>query len=234
MIYNSLLSMAKIKTKEEIKNIKKACRITDSIFKKMMKNFNFKNESDIAGFIKKEIKKRELRQSFKPIVASGKSASNPHYQENNKKLSRGFCVIDFGVKYSGYCSDMTRTVFIGKPTKKERQIYNMILKSQTSAIKKLKPGVSCKTIANEARKHLKRYNKKMIHSTGHGLGKRIHEKPYISIKSNENLDKGMVFTIEPGIYLKNYGIRIEDTILLKQKPVILTKSEKRLINHEVQ
>jgi Xaa-Pro aminopeptidase len=74
----------------------------------------------------------------------------------------------------------------------------------------------------------------MIHSTGHGLGKRIHEKPHISIKSNENLDKGMVFTIEPGMYLKSYGIRIEDTILLRQKPIILTKSEKRLINHEIQ
>ncbi len=226
--------MAKIKTKEEIKNIKKACIITDSIFKKMIKNFNFKNESDIAGFIKQEIKKRKLKQSFKPIVASGKSASNPHYEENNKDLSRGFCVIDFGVKYNGYCSDMTRTIFIGKPSKKEKQLYNMVLKSQTSAIKKLKPGVLCKDIANEARKHLKRYNKKMIHSTGHGLGKRIHEKPYISIKSNEKLDKGMAFTIEPGIYLRNYGIRIEDTILLRQKPIILTKSEKRLMNYEIQ
>ena len=158
----------------------------------------------------------------------------PHYKKNNKKLKKGFCVIDFGVKYNGYCSDMTRTIFIGRPSKKDINFYNMVLKSQTRAIKRLKPGVCCKTIAKEARKHLGKHQKKMIHSIGHGLGKKIHEKPYIRIKSNEKLDKGMMFTIEPGIYLKNYGIRIEDTIILKNKPIILTKSEKRLITHEIQ
>lgn len=232
--------MAQIKIKEEIENIKKACRETDAIFKNILKFLPRSDlgkthkitEVELRDFILFEIKKRGLRPSFPPIVTSGRNAGNDiHPQPTDKKLS-GFVIIDLGVKVNGYCSDMTRTIFVGNPTIEQKKIYDLVLQSELAGIGEVKSGVYAYTIDESCRKALGRYAKYFIHMTGHGVGKLIHENPRIYFKITKPiLDDNMVITVEPGVYIKNkLGIRIEDTILVTKKgSTILTKSPKELI-----
>ena len=120
---------------------------------------------------------------------------------------------------------MTRTIYIGVPSKKERERYNLVLKTQKEIIKNIKNNVSCSKLHILSEKMLKQ---KMIHALGHGIGINVHESPSINSKSEDKLKEGMVIAIEPGIY-KKQGIRIEDTILIKNHPIILTKTQKTLI-----
>lgn len=217
------------KSKKEIDLIEKACRITDDIFKDLIKNFNFKTEKDVVSFIRRKTMEKNCKVAFRPIVASGKNASNPHHTATDKKLRR-FIVIDFGVKYKDFCSDLSRTVFVGKPKKEHIKFYNLVLNIQKSAIKKIKKNTGCKEIYNYAMKKFGKHKKYFIHGLGHGIGKKVHEKPVIGKKGKGVFQKNMVFTIEPGIYIKNrFGIRIEDTFVLRKKPESLTKSTKRLL-----
>lgn len=220
-----------IKTKKEVKKIKQACKITDNILKKCFKDFRFKKESEIAAFLEYETKKCGCELAFRPIVASGSNASQPHYTSGNVKLKKGFCVIDFGVRYKGYCSDITRTVFIGKPLKKDLYLYNFLLNIQKNAISLVKTNSKCKDLYNKTKKELGKYSKYFIHGLGHGIGVKLHELPNLTEKSKDKFKKNMVFTIEPGIYFsKKLGIRIEDDILLtKNRPVILSKTPKKLM-----
>ncbi len=126
--------MAIIKTKKEIALITEACKITDAIFKKMIGDFKFTTEQELADFIKKEIKERKLRPSFPPIVAAGKNASEPHHVPRPSVL-KGFIVIDFGVVYKKYMSDMTRTIYVGTPSKKEREMYKLVLMAEEKGIR---------------------------------------------------------------------------------------------------
>ncbi|MEY2671773.1 MAG: hypothetical protein RL687_190 [Candidatus Parcubacteria bacterium] len=235
--------MAQVKTKEEIENIKKACLETDAIFKNILKFLKSNTsprtglglevkEVELRDFILGEIKRRGLKPSFPPIVTSGKNAGNDiHPKPTDKKLS-GFVIIDLGVKVNGYCSDMTRTIFVGNPNDEQRKIYDLVLESEMSGIREVKSGVHAYRVDEVCRKALGRYAKYFIHMTGHGVGKLIHENPKIYFKITKPiLAEGMVITVEPGIYIKNkLGIRIEDTILVTKKgSVILTKSSKNLI-----
>ncbi len=222
--------MAMIKTKEEIEKIKIACKITDSIFNKIIKNFNFKTELELSNFIYKEIKKRKCHPSFDVIVASGSNASSPHHKPTNKKLE-GFTVIDFGVIYKKYMSDMTRTIYIGNPTKDKIRLYNLLLQCQKIGIKCAVSPIKCKQIDFMSREYLKEYKKYFIHGLGHGVGTKIHEPPRLNKKSRYYLKENMIITIEPGIYIKNkLGIRIEDTCLIKKKECYpLTKSTKNFL-----
>ena len=228
--------MAQIKTKEEIDNIKKACKETDTIFKNILKIkkevFIKMTEVELRDFILLEIKKRGLKPSFPPIVTSGKNAGNDiHPQPTDKKLS-GFVIIDLGVRVNGYCSDMTRTIFVGNPTIEQKKIYDLVLQSEVVGINGVKSGVYAYTIDESCRKELGRYAKYFIHMTGHGVGKLIHENPRIYFKITKPiLSENMIITVEPGVYIKNkLGIRIEDTILVTKKGSnILTKSQKELI-----
>ena len=143
-------------------------------------------------------------------------------------------MIDFGVRYEGYCCDETRTIYLGKPNKKDIELYNLILKIQETAIKNLKLGIECSKFSKKHVDLFKGYRKYFIHALGHGVGKRIHQGPRISEKSKDNFEKNTIIAIEPGLYFKNkYGIRIEDTILIKDKPIILTKTGKKLISIEI-
>ncbi len=226
-------SVTAIKVREEIIALKKAAKLTDNIFDKIIKNWKeFNTEKDIETFILKKISNLGLRPSFPPIVASGKHACNPHAVPRNKKLERGFCVIDMGLIFNEYCSDMTRTVFIGKPKQKEIELYEKVLEAQIKTIAKVKIGMQTKTLDRYSRKILgKELSKQFIHGLGHGVGTQVHEWPFINSKTNAKLLENMVFTIEPGVYVKKgYGIRIEDTILLTKKgPETLNKSSKKLI-----
>jgi pyruvate ferredoxin oxidoreductase beta subunit len=212
----------------KLSSIKEACKITDQIYSKLIKNFNkFNSEKDVAKFVLKETKKRGLRPAFKPIIATGKNAAEIHHKHTNDWY-KGFCVIDIGVRVNGYCSDMSRTVYIGKPNKREKQLYKLVLNAQQKSIKKVKPNAICKKIAEYNRKLLGKHKHQMPHGLGHGVGKHIHMKPKISIKSKDILKKGDAITIEPGIYHKGkFGIRIEDTMVVGGST--LTKSSRRLI-----
>jgi len=215
----------------KIECIRKACEITDEIFSLIIKNIkSMKTEKDIDNFIRREARKRKLRISFPPVVASASNAAEIHHKPKKTKLKKGFLVLDFGVKYKGYCSDMTRTVYIGKASAKEKKIYNRLLSIQKSAVKKAKAGAECFAIDIFVRKKLRELREYFLHSLGHGVGKKIHEKPNLSPKTCDILKNGDIITIEPGIYLKKkFGIRIEDSILVGKKPETLTKSKKRLI-----
>ena len=154
----------------------------------------------------------------------------PHYEPRNTKLKKGFCMIDFGVKYKGYCTDITRTVYLGSPCDKEKQVYNFLLDIQNGIIKEIKINDSCSKIYGNCLKSMKNYSKYFIHGLGHGIGVEIHELPNLTLNSKDKITENMVFTIEPGIYIpKLFGIRIEDTTLMKKKPLVLTKVTKDLL-----
>ncbi|MBI2654619.1 aminopeptidase P family protein [Candidatus Woesearchaeota archaeon] len=225
------IKLRQIKTEKEIKLIKKSCSYADKILQKLIKNFkHFETESEAAAFLEHEARKNGLELAFSPIVASGSNGSMPHHEPSNGKIKHGFCVIDFGVKYKGYCSDITRTIYIGKPTQKEKEIYNMLLNIQKNAINQAKQNKKCSKLYEYVVKNLGKYKNSFIHGLGHGLGVEIHEMPNLTLNSKDKIKDSMVFTIEPGIYFpRKFGIRIEDTVLLRQKPILLTKTSKDLL-----
>ena len=220
------------KNKTEIANIEKACFVTDEIFKTIISNFSFTTERELALFIRREIKNRGLREAFPPIVTSGSRAGDSiHPKPTNEKLER-FVIIDFGVRINGYCSDMTRTIFVGKPKENDKKLYKLIFESKKAGGKNVKINVQCAIADNAARKSLGLYKKYFIHTLGHGVGKRIHKKPRIYFKREEDIFlENMIITIEPGIYIpKKLGIRIEDTYLIEKKGIrVLTHSPQNLI-----
>ena len=220
---------------DKYQSIKRACEINDAIFREIIKKFNFRTEKELANFILKKLKEFKLSKSFDPIVANNNSVIHP--KPRNKKFERGFCIIDFGSRYKGFCSDITRTVFLGKANKRERDLYNLVLSCQKGCIRKVDTGVRCKDLYYYAVKLLGKRSKFFTHSLGHGVGKKIHIRPKLGPKSSEVLRKGDIITIEPGIYIKRkgkeLGIRIEDTLQVGNKVEILTKSPKRLIEIKI-
>ncbi len=225
------LKLRQIKTDKEMRIIKKAFNYGDKILKKAINNFrDFKTESGVSSFLEYETKKLGFDVSFPPIAASGKNASMPHHEPENIKLNNGFCVIDFGIKYKGYCTDCTRTVYIGKPNNKEMEVYNFLLNIQKNIISNIKINENCGKINENCVKSLGKYSKYFIHGLGHGIGVEIHELPNLSLGSKDKIIGNMTFTIEPGIYIpRKLGIRIEDSILMKKKACVLTTVSKDLL-----
>jgi len=159
--------------------------------------------------------------SFETIVASGVRSALPHGRATMAKLpKRGFVTLDFGVVLEGYCSDMTRTVHLGKANQHEWDVYHSVLEAQQAAVAAVAPGITCGEVDEAARSVLRkaRLDKRFIHSTGHGVGLEIHEGPRIAAKQVQVLEPGMVITIEPGVYLPGeFGVRIEDMVLVTAK-----------------
>ncbi|MBR9691730.1 M24 family metallopeptidase [Candidatus Woesearchaeota archaeon] len=218
----------------EIKYIARACSIADKILKQLIKELKqrkFKTELDIYNFLKQKTKENKCKLAFKPVVAMGKNAAEIHHKASNSRLKKGFLVIDFGVKYKDYCSDCTRTFYLyGKPSAEEKELYNLVLEAQTTALNHARPGVAAADIDLIARAALWKHFKNFVHGTGHGVGRKIHQGPNLKPKGKLKLKENQAITIEPGLYFKNkLGIRIEDTIIVKESPVILTKISKKLI-----
>lgn len=215
-----------------IANTKKACAIADEIIGMCIRDVRqFRTELDIARFLLSEARKRRCRAAFPPIVASGKNAFEIHHKPGRSRIGKGFLVIDFGVRVNGDCSDMTRTVYVGKPSKKEAEAYNAVLRAQEKGIRIAKAGAECFDVDYAVRKSLGVLRQYFAHSLGHGVGKKVHQKPGLGPKSVEVLKAGDIVTIEPGIYIRGrLGIRIEDTIVVGKKCGIpLTKTSKKLI-----
>jgi len=172
--------------------------------------------------------------SFDTIVAAGPRSALPHGRASAQELPRrGFLTLDFGVILKGYCSDMTRTVFFGKPKPSERQAYQAVLEAQEAAVAAVMPGAGCNEVDEAARGVLRREGlaAAFSHSTGHGLGLEIHEPPRIGAGQNAKLLSGMVVTIEPGVYLPGkFGVRIEDMVhVTRAGSQVLTPALKALI-----
>ncbi len=221
----------RIKDEEEITNIKKACEITDQCFT-FLKNYIKigMTEREIAYRIEEFfIKNGAEGLAFNPIVASGTNSSMPHSIVSDKKIEEGdILLIDLGCKYKGYCSDMTRTIFVGKVDDTIKNIYDMVLGVQEQAISQMKDGANIKNITKVAEQELKINRFDLIHALGHGVGLDIHEAPVLTSKYDNLLKENMVIAIEPGVYVpKSFGIRIEDTVLITKNGCInLTNSEK--------
>jgi Xaa-Pro aminopeptidase len=172
--------------------------------------------------------------SFETIVASGARSALPHGRATSAQLPRrGFLTMDFGVILKGYCSDMTRTVFLGKPRIEERNTYQVVLEAQEAGVAAVASGASCGDVDEAARSVLRRAGlaEAFTHSTGHGVGLEIHESPRIGAGQTTRLLAGMVITIEPGVYLAgNFGIRIEDMVAVTRTGgQVLTPAPKALI-----
>lgn len=225
----------KIKDKSEIKIIKKAAEITDKTFEEILKIIK-------PGLTEKFIQRKivEIMEnlgvegvSFEPIVAAGKGSAEPHYFASGKKIKSGeILLIDMGVKYKGYCSDFTRTVFVGKAPPRFKKLYSIVLETQEEAIKNAKVGYSVKKLHQDSVLNFKKYkeDKYFIHSLGHNVGVDIHEFPILGAGGKGKFENGMVFTIEPGLYHKNFGgIRIEDLCLMNENCEVLSKFPKKLI-----
>jgi Xaa-Pro aminopeptidase len=226
-----LYELREQKTDEEIEIIKEGCRISDEILNLCFSNFKkFKTESDVKTFLEIETKKRNCELAFPTIVASGRHSTMAHHDTTNTKLGKGFCIIDFGIRHKNYCTDTTRTVYLGKPSKKERGMYELVLKVQEEAIKRVKLNLRCSELFSGVKKGLGKYARFFTHGLGHGFGIKVHEFPDLIEKTDHRVREGAVFTIEPGVYLKDFGIRIEDDILvLGGKTRVLTRVRKDLL-----
>lgn len=219
------------KTKEEIDALQEAARIGDHLFTDLCQELQtsrqkFKTEKDIALYIEHQAKKYNTTVSFETIVASGKNAAMPHYVPQDLALQRGFCVLDFGVRYKNYISDISRTIFFGIPTPQEKVTYKKVLDANVRGIAAAQIGKKASDIDKISRKTFN-----YPHSLGHGIGVEVHEAPNISPKSKDIIEENMCFTIEPGIYVpENFGIRIEDDLWITKKgPILLTNSTKDLL-----
>ena len=208
-----------IKDEEELENIKKACEITRKCFEEISKYLvPGRTELEIAKMIDNYFCENAEGIAFETIVASGENSSRPHAVPSNRKFTeQDIVVIDIGCKIKGYCSDMTRTFFIGEPTEEQRKVYNLVKKNHDQSIRDIYDGVNAKMIAKGVENdfNLNRFN--LIHSLGHGVGLEVHERPFLSTRVDFTLREKMVITIEPGIYLSGqFGVRIEDTILVQK------------------
>ena len=215
----------------------KAIKIADSVLAALDIKEG-QSEKEVARNIRRLLKQFGAKPAFRIIIASGKRSARPHGFATTKKIRRAdLVVIDFGALYNGFCSDITRTVIIGKPSAKQKKIYRIVDQASKRAIKCVKDGVPCCEVDKAARDYIEKkgYGKYFIHSTGHGIKKKVHEAPKISKKNRRRLKQGMVITIEPGIYIKGWGgVRIEDMLLVTKRGFkVLTKARKQLtINND--
>jgi Xaa-Pro aminopeptidase len=233
---NIIEKLREVKENYEVLQIKKACGLGDLTFKYILSKIKIgATEKEIAKRIELFILSKEASVSFAPIVAFGKNSSSPHHVASNKKLKKSEIVLlDFGVKINNYCSDMTRTVFMGKATLEQKNIYKTVLEAQEKAIEYivLHKNAYYKNIDKTSRDYILSKDFSSIpHSLGHGIGLEVHEAPHLSPSSNSKIKKNTVFSIEPGIYIPGFGgVRIEDLVFYDGKnPQLISRAEKQII-----
>ncbi|WP_404329247.1 aminopeptidase P family protein [Mesobacillus maritimus] len=225
-----------IKDGTEIKILKEAAGIADAAFKHIL-DFIRPGKTELQVSNELEFFMRSLgasSSSFDIIVASGYRSALPHGVASDKVIETGdFVTLDFGAYYKGYVSDITRTIAVGQPTDKLKEIYEIVLEAQLRGVNGIKPGLTGKEADALTRDYIteKGYGEYFGHSTGHGIGLEVHEGPGLSVKSDIVLEKGMAVTVEPGIYIPGLGgVRIEDDIILTETHnERLTHSPKELI-----
>ncbi len=175
-----------------------------------------KTERDVAADLEREMKRRGAEEpSFPPIVADGARSAMPHASPSGNRIRpEGPLVLDFGARKNGYCSDETVTILPARPRRPLRKVFDAVRKAQDAGLAALRPGVPCREVDARVRESLDRsgYLKYFVHSTGHGVGLDIHERPALAPRSKDRIEEGMVVTVEPGVYLPGIGgVRLEDT-----------------------
>lgn len=225
-----------VKESSELETIRQAVQIADEAF------------NHVLGFIKPGVKELELaaeieyfmrkagaeKPSFDTIIGSGFRGALPHGIATNHEVQKGdFVVMDFGAVYNGYCSDMTRTVLVGEASSKHREIYSLVLEAQLAATEAVRPGQKCSEVDAVARNLIadRGYGEYFGHGLGHGVGLDIHESPALNTRNHDQLEEGMVITVEPGVYLDGWGgVRIEDMVVVTSEGCeVLTQTGKDLV-----
>jgi len=213
-----VLGLRRTKDAGEVKAIARAQSVTDRVFK------------EILGLVRPGVRERELAaeityrfarhgdNAFSPIVASGPNGARPHADPGERKLRRGDAVtFDIGCRRDGYCSDMTRTVFVGKPNPDLLQVYHIVREAQRRGLEAVAPGADCAAVDRAARDYIRDagYGPYFGHSLGHGVGLAVHEQPSLHFRVKDRLKPGDIVTVEPGIYLPGIGgVRIEDMVVV--------------------
>ena len=222
-----------IKDDDELSSIIKACNVTDDCFKHITNYIKpGMTEKQIAKEIENYYTQNAEGLSFETIVASGENSSKPHAVPTDRKIQeKDIITIDMGCKINGYCSDMTRTIFVGEVPKNMKDVYDLVLKNQEQVLDDMHDGASTKQISKMVDNDFRLHNYDLIHALGHGVGLDIHEGPVLSINSEHTLKEKMIVTDEPGIYIPGqFGVRIEDTVqIFKGSCEPLTKSPKKII-----
>src|SRR6185437_7266512 len=225
-----------VKDADELRLMEKAAAMGDRVFNELLPHIvSGIPETEIAARL--EFLARGMGaegMSFDTIVASGERSSMPHGKASERKVARnGFITLDFGVILKGYCSDMTRTVCVGKLSAEQRAAYDAVLEAQQAGVAAARPNATCAEVDEAARAVLRKAGlaRYFTHSTGHGVGLEIHEAPRLAAEQTLELKPGMVVTVEPGIYLAGkFGIRIEDMVAVTQRDnTVLTQAPKALI-----
>lgn len=227
--------LRELKTPEEVENIVKAQRIAEKALDRLLTLIKpDMTEIDVALELEYGMRKFGAEKpSFDTIAISGSATSMPHGVPRNVKLEKGFLTMDFGALYNGYCSDMTRTVVLGRADAEMKRMYNTVLQAQLAGLEYVaagKTGAACDKIARDIIDGAG-YKGCFGHSLGHGVGMFIHEEPRLSASFNKELPVGAIVTVEPGIYVEGkYGVRIEDMVYLSENGTVnLTKAEKELV-----
>jgi Xaa-Pro aminopeptidase len=225
-----------VKDADEVERMQAAAALGDQLFNTILPSMQpGVTEVEIAAELEHAARRGGAEgMSFSTIVASGVRSSFPHGTASVAKLpQKGFVTLDFGVILRGYCSDMTRTVHMGKASVEERSAYEAVLEAQEQGVKAVAAGVTCGEVDYACRSVLEKHKlaKFFTHSTGHGVGLEIHEQPRIAKEQAKVLESGMVITIEPGVYMPgHFGIRIEDTVVVTKSGCgVLTKATKAWI-----
>jgi Xaa-Pro aminopeptidase len=233
---DDLIESMRIRKDDEVHPLKRSAKITSQVFNEILPFIKpGVRELDLALDLEYRLRKKGAdRCAFSPIVASGPNSALPHAAAGRRRIRKGdFLVVDLGAYYKGYASDMTRTVVIGRPSQKQREVYGAVREAQHEAMRVAKAGIACKSVDKAARDVISRwgFEEGFIHSLGHGVGLAVHELPYLSLKSRKKLESGMVVTIEPGVYIRGWGgVRIEDTVLIEESGIsILTSSKRELV-----
>ncbi len=229
-----------IKDSDEVNILKKASSIIDQMFELCTQTIKKgRSESDLQAIlmsfaIANDMHDTGYRSTLNPlIIAGGPNGALPHAQVTKRKFANGdMIVVDLTLRYKGYVSDATRTFGLGSISKEARTVYEIVKESQRAGLAVVRPQKTCKSVDEICRKIIEKhhYGPHFIHSTGHGIGLDVHESPNITSKSTTKLKKDMAVTVEPGIYIPNkFGVRIEDSVIVRDRPIIMHKFTKDLV-----
>lgn len=233
---NDLMETLRVRKDEsEVEKLRKAAHIADEVVGEVIEYIKpGMTEKDIKEKIEELFTQKGVCMAFNPIVASGPNSSMPHYCDDSRVIQeKDIIIMDLGCQYEDYCSDISRTVFVGGITEEEKKIYNIVLEANKTAEEKVKNGVTAEDVDKAARDVITRegYGENFLNRTGHGIGISVHEAPYIRTGNRQILEKGMSFSVEPGIYIPGkFGIRIEDIVVVGDKGAdILNRFSKEII-----